>query len=82
MKYFIEQKKWIPLFLIFGVILISCSEQKEDKTINSQNKELVDSLSIEKIEKSKEIKELNLALDSLKKIRDGLKINEVISEEK
>lgn len=75
MKYFMKEKKNILVFLILGVIFIACSEQKQSIFENSKNKELIDSLAIEKIEKSKEIEELNSELDSLKKLRNSLKIN-------
>jgi len=73
MKYFIQGKKKIIISLLFGVIFISCSEQKESTSENSKNKELIDSLAIEKRGKSIEVKELNSELDSLKKLRDSLK---------
>jgi len=75
MKYLMHGKKKILISFILGVIIVSCSEQKQSKLENSKNKELIDSLAIEKIEKSNEIKELNSELDSLKKLRDSLKIN-------
>ena len=75
MKYLMQGKKKILISFILGVIIVSCSEQKQSKLENSKNKELIDSLAIEKIEKSNEIKELNSELDSLKKLRDSLKIN-------
>ena len=75
MKYFIQGKKKIIISLLFGVMFISCSEQKESTSENSKNKELIDSLAIEKREKSIEAKELNSELDSLKKLRDSLKTN-------
>lgn len=74
MKYFIQKKKKIIISLLLGVIFISCSEQKHSTLKNSKNEKLIDSLSIEKAEKSTEIKELNSELDSLKKLRDSLKI--------
>ena len=75
MKYFLQGKIKIIISLLLGVFLISCSEQKEPALENSKNKELIDSLALEKAEKSNEIKELNSELDSLKKLRDSLKIN-------
>ena len=75
MKYFIHGKKKIFISLILGVIFISCSDQKQSTSENSKNQELIDSLAIEKSEKSIEIKELNSELDSLKKLRDSLKQN-------
>ncbi len=75
MKYLMQGKKKILISFILGVIIISCSEQKQSTLDNSRNKELIDSLAIEKIEKSNEINELNSELDSLKKLRDSLKIN-------
>ena len=75
MKYFMQGKKRILISLLLGVVLISCSDQKQSTSENSKNKELIDSLAIEKSEKSKEIKELNSELDSLKKLRDSLKQN-------
>ncbi len=75
LQYLMHGKKKILISFILGVIIVSCSEQKQSKLENSKNKELIDSLAIEKIEKSNEIKELNSELDSLKKLRDSLKIN-------
>ena len=63
---------FIPLLL--GVVSLSCSEQKEPSKDNSKNDIIIDSLLIEKSEKSIEIKGLNSELDSLKKLRDSLKI--------
>ena len=75
MKYLVHGKKRILIPLLLGVIFISCSEQKQSTLENSINNELIDSLAIEKSEKSKEIKELNSELDSLKKLRDSLQQN-------
>jgi hypothetical protein len=75
MKYFLRGKKKIIISLLFGVMFISCSDQKQTSSENSKNKELIDSLAIEKSEKSIEVKELNSELDSLKKLRDSLKTN-------
>ena len=75
MKYLMHGKKRILIPLLLGVIFISCSEQKQSTLENSINNELIDSLAIEKSEKSKEIKELNSELDSLKKLRDSLQQN-------
>jgi len=75
MKYFMQGKKKILISLLLGVFLISCSEQNQSTSENSKNRKIIDSLAIEKIEKSKEIKELNSELDSLKKLRDSLKLN-------
>ncbi len=72
MKY-MKGKIKIILSLLLGLILISCSEQKDSTSENSKNKEIIDSLAIEKGEKSIEVKELNSELDSLKKLRDSLK---------
>ena len=75
MKYFIQGNKKILIALLLGVFLFSCAEEKPSNSENSKNKELIDSLAIEKIEKSKEIEALNSELDSLKKFRDSLKLN-------
>ncbi len=61
------------LALLLGVFVFSCSEQKQAKPENSKNEQVIDSLLIEKSEKSKEVKDLNSELDSLKKLRDSLK---------
>lgn len=73
MKYLVKGKKKIIISLLLGVLLISCSDQKQATLESSKNKELIDSLAVEKREKSNEIKELNSELDSLKKMRDSLK---------
>lgn len=75
MKYLMHGKMKILISLILGVIFISCSDQKQSTSENSKNIELIDSLAIEKREKSKKIIELNSELDSLKKLRDSLKQN-------
>jgi hypothetical protein len=75
MKAFLQWKTKIIFSLLLGLFLFSCSDQKQTSSENSKNKELVDSLAIEKREKSIEVKELNSELDSLKKFRDSLKTN-------
>ncbi len=74
MNCFLQIKKRVLIALLIGVSFISCSEQKKSTIENSKNKKIIDSLSIKKVEKSAEIKELNSELDSLKKLRDSLKI--------
>ncbi len=74
MKNLFKEKITIFIPLLLGVAFLSCSEQKEPSKDNSKNDIIIDSLLIEKSEKSIEIKGLNSELDSLKKLRDSLKI--------
>ena len=80
MKYILRRKMKIVLSVLLGMIFISCSEQNESNSENLKNKTLIDSLAIKKQEKSLEVKELNSELDSLKKLRDSLKVNPKIKD--
>ena len=74
MKSFL-MRELIVLIILIGFITFSCSENRTTSDENLKNKKLIDSLSIEKKERTLEARELKAELDSLKKLRDSLKAN-------
>ncbi|MBU0473501.1 MAG: hypothetical protein KKF62_05005 [Bacteroidetes bacterium] len=60
------------IILLLSALLIGCNNSDKEEVKPDKNKQLLDSLMIEKEAKSSEINSLNSELDSLKKIKDSL----------
>lgn len=64
-------KKLLLIFILL-TLFVSCNNSDKKEIKPDKNKQLLDSLSMEKETKKEEITSLNSELDSLKKIRDSL----------
>jgi hypothetical protein len=73
MVQIIKKIKIIILLLSVG-LLFSCSEKDNTSKKNLETSKILDSLTIQKEQKSIEAKKLKSELDSLRKLRDSLNL--------
>ena len=59
------------IILLLGTLFVSCNNMDKVEVKSDKNKQVLDSLSLEKANKTTEIKSLSAELDSLKKLRDS-----------
>jgi len=60
------------IILLLGTLFVGCNNLDKVEIKSDKNKQVLDSLSLEKANKTTEKKSLSAELDSLKKLRDSL----------